>query len=260
MKTINRGIYSVGVVLRYAFGWSITYLGLMLVSALVAPARIYLMERLIDSISGAASSVIIIGLLLVATIVLERFFSLLNGFLITMISSNLNRRQVPEMLAKFRRIEYTCFEDTKNQDMLQKIAENPQSDVLSVFNSLISIVYSAISTIGILAMFFRSSMLLGFISIVTIIPMFVLESVSADKEMKLRWNMTSDIRKRYYLQQLFVDKDALQEIKLFNAKKRLIYLSEKLTQAINSDMKKTRNCSPPPYFFKILQKICIISA
>lgn len=241
MTAIRHGIYSIGVVFKYAFRWSAMYIILMLISAFMAPARIYLMERLIDSISETEPFAYIFGLLLVIFIVLERLFSFTNGFLMTMISSNLNKRQMPEMLAKFRRIEYVCFEDKNNQDMLQKIAENPQSEILSVFNSLISITYSVISTAGIVTMFFRSSMLLGIISVVTVVPMLIFESIAAKKEMQLRWNMTTDIRKRYYLQQLFVDKDALQEIKLFNAKQRLIDLSEELTKVINKDMKRTLN-------------------
>ena len=123
--------------------------------------------------------------------------------------------------------------------MLQKISENPQSDVLSVFGTMISVIYSVIGTAGILAMFSRASYLLGAVAVITMIPMFILESTAANKEMKLRWNMTTDIRKRFYLQKLFVDKNALQEIKLFDAKKELIAKSDELTMRINRDMEKT---------------------
>lgn len=157
----------------------------------------------------------------------------------TMISSNLNKKQIPVTLSKFRNIKYECFENKNNQNMLRKISENPQSDVLSVFGTMISIVYSVIGTIGILIMFSRASYLLGVVAVITMIPMFILESTAANKEMKLRWNMTTDIRKRFYLQKLFVDKNALQEIKLFDAKKELIAKSDELTMRINRDMEKT---------------------
>lgn len=241
MSALKNGIYSVKTVFIYAPILCVGYLLLMLISAIVSPFRIYLMERLVDSVSVSASATINFTLLLVITIIMERSLYLANGTLITAIDSKLDKRQLPVTLDKFTWIEYSCFEDSDKQDMLQKISENPQSNVLSVFNSLIAITYSVVSTAGILLMFFRSSWLLGTVSFITLLPMFLLESISANKEMALRWNMTPDIRKRYYLQQLFVDKDALQEIKLFEAKQRLIDLSDGLTEKINSDMKKTLN-------------------
>ena len=241
MTAMKRGLYSLKVVLKYAAGWSSLYLFVMLLSSLLSPAQIYFMESLIDTLTTGAGygKVLLFGVALVSTIILGNLFSLLNGFFTTMISLSLNRNQTPVTLEKFRNTEYACFEDKENQNMLQKIAGNPSSDILSVFTAMISIVYSFVSVIGILLMFFRASYVLGIAAILTMIPMFILESTSANKEMKLRWNMTTDIRKRYYLQQLFVDKNALQEIKLFRAKQKLIDMSDDLTLKINKDMEKT---------------------
>ena len=242
MNAIKKGIYSLKVIFGYAALWGSLYLLIMILSAGLSTVRIYFMERLIDSLAGSAgeyTGIIIFGILLVLSIILGNLFSLLSGFMMTMISSELNKKQIPVTLSKFRNIKYECFENKNNQNMLQKISENPQSDVLSVFGTMISIVYSVIGTIGILIMFMRASSLLGAVAVITMIPMFILESTAANKEMKLRWNMTTDIRKRFYLQKLFVDKNALQEIKLFDAKKELIAKSDELTMRINRDMEKT---------------------
>lgn len=242
MNAIKKGIYSLKVIFRYAALWGSLYLLIMILSAGLSTVRIYFMERLIDSLAGSAgeyTGIIIFGILLVLSIILGNLFSLLSGFMMTMISSELNKKQIPVTLTKFRNIKYECFENKDNQDMLQKISENPQSSVLSVFGVMISVIYSIIGTVGILAMFSRASYLLGAVAVITMIPMFILESTAANKEMKLRWNMTTDIRKRFYLQKLFVDKNALQEIKLFDAKKELIAKSDELTMRINRDMEKT---------------------
>lgn len=242
MNAIKKGIYSLKVIFRYAALWGSLYLLIMILSAGLSTVRIYFMERLIDSLAGSAgeyTGIIIFGVLLVLSIILGNLFSLLSGFMMTMISSELNKKQIPVTLTKFRNIKYECFENKDNQDMLQKISENPQSAVLSVFGVMISVIYSVIGTAGILAMFSRASYLLGAVAVITMIPMFILESTAANKEMKLRWNMTTDIRKRFYLQKLFVDKNALQEIKLFDAKKELIAKSDELTMRINRDMEKT---------------------
>ncbi len=242
MNAIKKGIYSLKVIFGYAALWGSLYLLIMILSAGLSTVRIYFMERLIDSLAGSAgeyTGIVIFGVLLVLSIILGNLFSLLSGFMMTMISSELNKKQIPVTLTKFRNIKYECFENKDNQDMLQKISENPQSSVLSVFGVMISVIYSVIGTAGILAMFSRASYLLGAVAVITMIPMFILESTAANKEMKLRWNMTTDIRKRFYLQKLFVDKNALQEIKLFDAKKELIAKSDELTMRINRDMEKT---------------------
>lgn len=242
MNAIKKGIYSLKVIFGYAALWGSLYLLIMILSAGLSTVRIYFMERLIDSLAGSTgeyTGIIIFGILLVLSIILGNLFSLLSGFMMTMISSELNKKQIPVTLTKFRNIKYECFENKDNQDMLQKISENPQSAVLSVFGVMISVIYSVIGTVGILAMFSRASYLLGAVAVITMIPMFILESTAANKEMKLRWNMTTDIRKRFYLQKLFVDKNALQEIKLFDAKKELIAKSDELTMRINRDMEKT---------------------
>lgn len=241
IQSIKRGGYSFKKVFQYAPGWTCLYVLIMSISALVSPARIYVLERLVDSVSTTFiyRSIFLWGGLLVATILLGNLFSLVNGFVTTMISSGLQRGQIPVALRKFRQIEYSCFENPENQDTLQRIAGSPQSEVLSVFSQLLAIISSAISTVGVVLLFFRASVFLGIASIVTMIPMFLMEGKAANKEMKLRWNMTADIRKRYYLQQLFVDKDALQEIKLFDAKDLFVDMSEEYTKKINKDMKST---------------------
>lgn len=243
MKTINRAFYSMRIVFKYALCWSFVYIAVMAVSALLTPARLYLIETLVDSLgsnnNGGLIALYIVLILL--SIVMNNLFSLANGFIRAKMNEAMLKNQLPITLKKFRRIDYCCFENRVNQDMLQKISENPTSSAIQVFYTLASVLYAWISTIGILVMFFRATFILGIVSIATMIPMFIFESLAASKEMKLRWTMTTDIRKRYYLQQLFVDKDALQEIKLFDSRKRLIELSNELTGRINADMKRTLN-------------------
>ena len=243
MKTISRAFYSMRIVFKYALCWSFVYIAVMAVSALLTPVRLYLIETLVDSLgsnnNGGLIALYIVLILL--SIVMNNLFSLANGFIRAKMNEAMLKNQLPITLNKFRRIDYCCFENRVNQDMLQKISENPTSSALQVFYTLASVLYAWISTIGILVMFFRATFILGIVSIATMIPMFIFESLAASKEMKLRWTMTTDIRKRYYLQQLFVDKDALQEIKLFDSRKRLIELSNELTGRINADMKRTLN-------------------
>ena len=180
MKTINRAFYSMRIVFKYALCWSFVYIAVMAVSALLTPARLYLIETLVDSLgsnnNGGLIALYIVLILL--SIVMNNLFSLANGFIRAKMNEAMLKNQLPITLKKFRRIDYCCFENRVNQDMLQKISENPTSSALQVFYTLASVLYAWISTIGILVMFFRATFILGIVSIATMIPMFIFESLS----------------------------------------------------------------------------------
>ena len=106
MNAIKKGIYSLKVIFGYAALWGSLYLLIMILSAGLSTVRIYFMERLIDSLAGSAgeyTGIVIFGVLLVLSIILGNLFSLLSGFMMTMISSELNKKQIPVTLTKFRK-------------------------------------------------------------------------------------------------------------------------------------------------------------
>ena len=239
MNIIKNGIYSLKIILKTSPKWCICFLLLSLISAVVTPIRIYLTEQLINSIIISTEKTLIYGFLLVLSIVFTNLFLLLSNLIITIIESYLNQKITPVILEKFQQIEYLCFEKKENQNMIEKISQNPQSNVLGTFICVINIVYSFITATGIILMFCRASLFIGILAIIITCPMFITESIAANREMKLRWNMTTDIRKRFYLQQLFVDRNALQEIKIFSAKDFILDKCNKLTKKINVDIKTT---------------------
>jgi ABC-type multidrug transport system fused ATPase/permease subunit len=211
----------------------------------VVPLQAIIIENLIDSVKYAISSdyqmTFKYGLLLVVSVILSSLAAIFSTFIMTKLTANVSRHCIKQTLHKFSQIRYDCLENVENQNIIQRIAESPQTNVIEVFTVCITIISNAITLIGILAVFIHISFVVALIAGVLTIPIIVLEVVSASREMKLRWNMTTDVRKRYYVQQLFVDRYALQEIKLFRAKKLFFDISAKLTNLINETMRKAVN-------------------
>lgn len=241
MKSIKRGIITCKILFEYSFVNSILYILLIILSASLAPMGIYLLEKIIDSINTLHLTKItmLYGGLYILSLLLKNIFDSAQSYVCLSIQNDLYLKQTPQILSKFQKIKYPCFEKKEYQDMLERISNNPQNDILNSFTSMLSILYTLLYCIGSLIMFLRISLLLSIFAILISIPMYLLEAKSAKIEMDLRWTMTGDIRKRFYLQQLFVDRNALQEIKIFSFKNILLEMISNLNNNINKDLKKT---------------------
>lgn len=240
---LSRGAYVFLLILRYSPLNGTIYILNVIVTAFMAPLQIYSLQKLIDSISGVhqngMKSVILYGGVFIFSLIIVIFLNAVSNVVQMQIKNDLFLKQTPVLIKKFQNIYYECFEKKDLHDMMHCISQNPQDDIMSVFLSVLNIVYSFIYCLGVLIMFFKVSILLGSVAIIISIPMFYADSNAAKIEMKLRWTMTTDIRKRYYLQQLFVDRDALIELKVYNFKKYILELIQKYNKKINHDYKKT---------------------
>lgn len=88
----------------------------------------------------------------------------------------LDRNLSPRIIEKYRRIEYSCFEDRKTQDILERAGHSPQDLVLNTFMDLMSLLSAFIRVFGTMFMFLQVSWWLPCIFLV-LIPLGFLEPV-----------------------------------------------------------------------------------
>jgi ABC-type multidrug transport system fused ATPase/permease subunit len=245
MKFARNAKDSISIVFKCAPLFTFLYVASVIFTAVIAPLQAVILEKLIDSVKYAADSgyqtTFGYGVLLIASVVLSSLLAVLSTFIMTRLTAIVSRHCIKQTLHKFSRIRYDCLENVEYQNIIQRIAEAPQTNVIEVFTVCITIIGSAVTLLGILAVFFRISLGVALTAAALTVPIIILEVVSANREMKLRWGMTTDVRKRYYVQQLFVDRHALQEIKLFRAKKLFLDISARLTGIINEASQKAIN-------------------
>mgnify|MGYP004597368995 CR=1 FL=1 len=233
-------IYSWKVMLNNAGFWTFLIIIVAMVSSTSVFFQTKALEKLINNVSIKQSSTTLIIMVLIwaISIIAMNLFGLTNKYISIHITEKLEKNYIPTIIDKYSALEYAYFEKKDTQDLFQYVNSSSHNDILSLFNISLSIITSIITIIEYVIIFFTSSLFIGFLSILTIIPMLFLNLKATYVEMRQRWTMTTDIRKRYYFQSLFADKDALQEIKIFNSKDYFIKKSEDLTTKINDELKK----------------------
>lgn len=231
--------YSWKVLIKYACGWTFLIVAISLISAFSVIFQTRALEGLINAIADekTGGSVLLSILLWGISIIAMNMFGLTNKYVNIHITEKLEKRYIPTIIDKYGVLDYSCFEKKDTQNLFQYVTSSSHGEVLSLFNISLSIISSIIVVIEYAVIFFSVSWIIGMVSLITILPLLVLNLRATYIEMRQRWTMTTDIRKRYYFQSLFADKNALQEIKIFNSKDYLIDKSEELTKKINKELK-----------------------
>lgn len=232
--------YSWKTLIKDAGGWTFLIIAISLISAFSVIFQTRALEGLINAIAvEKTGSVVVLSILLWGiSIIAMNMFGLTNKYVNIHITEKLEKKYVPTIIDKYSVLDYACFEKKNTQNLFQYVTSSSHGDILSLFNISLSIIVSIITVIEYAIIFFSASWFIGLVSLTTIIPLLILNLRATYIEMRQRWTMTTDIRKRYYFQSLFADKNALQEIKIFNSKDYLIDKSEELTTKINKELKK----------------------
>ena len=122
-----------------------------------------------------------------------------------------------ETARKFLRMEYQVFENKRQRDILQQIADRPCEQVLSVYEHLLDIVGNIFSFVGFLGLLMQIGPVIpaGFcvLSMLNIYLSYRAMSISAG----LFFEQTADEREMGYLSELLGTKGSLAELKLFGA-------------------------------------------
>lgn len=226
-------------ILKYSRLWSLLLIIAALISSFSILIHAKVLERMINSLSNGTLSAEVYQLIALwaVSVFAMNLFSLLNKYMNIHINAEMEKNFLPVVIDKYRNLAYYEFESKDTQDLFQHVTSSSYKTIVSMLNISINTVASVITIVEAVYIFAHAVWLLGIIAIVITIPLVYFKLKSAYIEMKQRWTMTKDIRKRYYFQSLFADKNSLQEIKVFDSKDYFIDESEKLTQAINKDLK-----------------------
>ncbi len=239
-EVYNSVTYAWKILMRNACSWTFLIITISLISTFSVLFQTKSLEHLINTIAaGESRNTIILSILFWGiSIIAMNIFGLTHKYINIHINEELEKKYVPTIIDKYNLLEYACFENRETQDLFQYVNSSSHGEILSLFNISLSLMASVITVVEYAIIFFSASWLIGMVSLMTILPLLILNLRATYIEMRQRWTMTTDIRKRYYFQSLFADKTALQEIKIFHSKDYFIEKSEELTEKINKDLKK----------------------
>lgn len=220
---MRRGGQSIALLFRCAPVPALLFLSVYILYAACTPLSLLCTQQLIDRagavISGNKTFFIALPwiLLLLLTILFTSCLTATQNFLEISLRRSLNQSLTGDILEKFRRMEYACFEDPSVQDTLKRMGNGPQEQILNVFVCSISIISCVVSAAGSALVFMQASpwLFVVYIAAVAIIAMTDFRVIT---QMNNMFNIqTKDEREMAYLYELLSEKHSLLELRVFGA-------------------------------------------
>ena len=220
----RKSLQSISIMFRYAPGLTVLKIFQIGVSAVLAPLSIFFTQRIIDTAPGIISNgdnwnglVPWVALLLFAMFFSSVGSGFLNGILSIFIRRKLNIGMTPDVVEKFKRLDYACFEDKDVQDTLQRMSSDPQDKVFQLFLTILGVLECMIGVAGAALIFSQAGwwFVVGFAAL--LVPMIWLDFKVADMMNKMFNEQSADERKMHYLGGLLSNKSSLLELKIFRA-------------------------------------------
>ncbi len=220
----RKSLKSISLLFRYAPGLTIVKLLQIFLSAVLAPLSIYFTQRIIDTAAGIIAGggnwdglVPWVGLLLFAMFFSSVGGGFLNGILYISIRRRLNVGMTPDIVEKFKRLDYACFEDKDVQDTLERMSSDPQYKVFQLFLTILGVLECMIGVASGAVIYAQAGwwFVVGFV--VLLVPMIWLDFKAADMMNTMFNEQSTDERKMHYLGGLLSNKSSLFELKIFRA-------------------------------------------
>ncbi|MDR0287904.1 MAG: ABC transporter ATP-binding protein/permease, partial [Clostridiales bacterium] len=220
----RKSLKSIALLFKYTPGLTTVKIIQVTVSAVLAPLSIYFTQRIINTVSGIIKDgnswnglFIWVGLLLFAMFFSSVGNGFLNGILYISIKRKLNEGMTPDIVEKFKRLDYACFEDKDVQDTLERMSSDPQDKVFQLFLTVLGVFECVIGVIGAAAIFSQAGwwFAAGFAAL--LVPMIWLDFKAADMMNTMFNNQSIDERKMHYLGGLLSNKSSLFELKIFRS-------------------------------------------
>lgn len=212
--------------------------------ALFRPFQIIVTQRLVDygnsyvNAGEGLNGLILWGGLLVAVIILWVTLQKLENYIVRVrIKKRIVQRFTPKIMDKLERLHYRFFEDKESNDLLEKIADNPEKLLEnSLYIPLISL-FALVSIGATLALMLAYSLWIGIGMVILAMPMTLLVNYMGKLDRDL-WVNASPVRRREtYLRELVSDKHAVYETNVFGSSG---YVEDKWYEAQDELYKMTR--------------------
>ncbi|MEK4043585.1 ABC transporter ATP-binding protein [Paenibacillus sp. FSL H8-0048] len=220
---LKQAIKSIAILYKYAPYLIILKFLQILLLALTTPLTLYITQHLIDSLQGYINNGVPLNQLvqwgagLVATLLFTANSTFMDSMITLRLRSKLNKDFMEEIVEKFNRIEYSCFEDSKVQDHLNKMGNHPDEKILEVLVQTLTMISQLVSLVSLMAIFLQVSgwFTVAFLIIFTL--MVVLNFKAMEMMNGLFTSQSRDERELSYLGGLLSDKRSLLELKVFGA-------------------------------------------
>lgn len=240
MKTQMKEIIS--IIWKYSRLWGCMKLLNSVLTAIIVPVNTVLLQRIVDDIlillqKNRFHFILNTHLVIfIAGVFSEVLLTGLDRYVEIRFDMQITDRLEKEIVRKYRKLDYSCYEDPQTYDSISRISQTPGEKIRMIFWKLCEMVRIIILLIGYLLIFQQASPLLVGIFLLFLPPMLYENYKAGCLWYDLYSRQTADERKIAYYERLLTGKTSLAELKIYQATDYI----EKLWKKQSSKLRKEK--------------------
>lgn len=214
---LRKTIKTISLLLKYAPGPVVTIILITVASAAASPLTIIFTDRLTNAVV-AGSDIAITAMPLLAVMIYSPLCEAMNRFTSVKLEKKLSENMAEDILAKFGRLSYSCYDGRETYDVISRMGQNPNERLIAAFLSIQDCGAAMLALAGNIFVMLRLSPLAALSCAVMLIPLMFFNFRSYKFIDKLYDEQIDDERKMNYISDdLLSQKDAAYELKTFRA-------------------------------------------
>lgn len=243
MKTQMKEILS--IIWKYSRLWGCMKLLNSVLTAIIVPVNTVLLQRIVDDIlillqENRFHFILNTHLVIfIAGVFSEVLLTGLDRYMETRFDMQITDRLEKEIVRKYRKLDYSCYEDPQTYDSISRISQNPGEKIRMIFWKLCEMVRIIILLIGYLLIFQQASPLLVGIFLLFLPPMLYENYKAGCLWYDLYSRQTADERKITYYERLLTGKTSLAELKIYQATDYIEKLWKKQSSKLRKEKEET---------------------
>lgn len=243
MKTQMKEILS--IIWKYSRLWGCMKLLNSVLTAIIVPVNTVLLQRIVNDIlillqENHFHFILNTHLVIfIAGVFSEVLLTGLDRYVEIRFDMQITDRLEKEIVRKYRKLDYSCYEDPQTYDSISRISQNPGEKIRMIFWKLCEMVRIIILLIGYLLIFQQASPLLVGIFLLFLPPMLYENYKAGCLWYDLYSRQTADERKIAYYERLLTGKTSLAELKIYQATDYIEKLWKKQSSKLRKGKEKT---------------------
>ena len=243
MKTQMKEILS--IIWKYSRLWGCMKLLNSVLTAIIVPVNTVLLQRIVNDIlillqENRCHFILNTHLvILIAGVFSEVLLTGVDRYVKIRFDMQITDRLEKEIVRKYRKLDYSCYEDPQTYDSISRISQNPGEKIRMIFWKLCEMVRIIILLIGYLLIFQQASPLLVGIFLLFFPPMLYENYKAGCLWYDLYSRQTADERKIAYYERLLTGKTSLAELKIYQATDYIEKLWKKQSSKLRKEKEET---------------------
>lgn len=243
MKTQMKEILS--IIWKYSRLWGCMKLLNSVLTAIIVPVNTVLLQRIVNDIlillqENHFHFILNTHLVIfIAGVFSEVLLTGLDRYVEIRFDMQITDRLEKEIVRKYRKLDYSCYEDPQTYYSISRISQNPGEKIRMIFWKLCEMVRIIILLIGYLLIFQQASPLLVGIFLLFLPPILYENYKAGCLWYDLYSRQTADERKIAYYERLLTGKTSLAELKIYQATDYIEKLWKKQSSKLRKEKEET---------------------